>query len=112
MRWSCQGEKAWVPVAPSAKPCARAWANRARRGDLDLARDQLAEDALAQAGGGAVAQQLETGHETERVRVEDLVLLLEPDREVGRRGEEFLDPVEVGADVGVGGHCRPSIPAP
>ena len=82
----------------------------ARRRHLDLARDQLAEDVLAQLVGGAVAQQFEAVGKGEAARVEDLILLLEADREVGRGREAFLDLGEVG--VGVGQHCRPSIPTP
>ena len=73
-----------------------------RRGDLDLARDQLAEDALLQIGRRAVAQQLEGAGERQAAGVEDLVLLLEADGEVGRRREALLDLGEVG--VGIGQH--------
>ena len=80
------------------------------RGDLDLAREQLAEDARAKIVGGAVAQELEGAGERETAGVEDLELLLEADREVGRRREAFLDLAQIG--VGVWQHGWPSIARP
>ena len=73
---------------------------RARRADLDLGGEQLAGDALAQARRRRVAQHLEGAGERERLPVEDVELLFEPEVEVVRVLEPRLDLVEVCVVVG------------
>ena len=114
IRWSFQPEKGCVPVAPSATPVLAASAKSSRR-RAELASGawrsrsasrvvtsisdvmQLAADVLGSSAGGGVAQLLEAADEGQRLGVEDLELLLEPDREVDRRCvEALLDLGEVG----------------
>jgi hypothetical protein len=52
--------------------------------ELDLAGDQLAREPLAQAVVGRLDHLLEAVGEAEAGGIEELVLLLEPDGEVGR----------------------------
>ena len=73
---------------------------RARRAHLDLGGEQLAGDALAQARRRRVAQRLEGAGERERLGVEYLELLLEPQVEVVRVVEPRLDLLEVCGKVG------------
>ena len=69
----------------------------APRLDLDLRRDQLARGVGAERRRvGQRLQLLEPVDHAERLGVEDLELLLDPDREVGRLGEEAAGLVEGG----------------
>ena len=60
----------------------------ARRADLDLRAQELTRDAPAEALRRSIAQRLEAGCEGERLRLEDLELLLEPQVEVVMTPEE------------------------
>ncbi len=67
------------------------------RDDLDLRGYELAADALAQELvllRGAL-QQREARYEVERMRIEDLELLLDPDRQIRRGREQLLGALEV-----------------
>ena len=61
---------------------------------LDLARDQLTGEPLPHRLVGGRDHVLVAVGERQRRRVEDLVLLLDPDREVGRPVEALADAVE------------------
>ena len=102
---SHHGDQGCVPQAASATPIASASSSRARRCsislraasgndsaaprlDLDLRRDQLARRVLAERRG--VGARLELGEavdQAERLRVDDLELLLDREGEILRAGE-------------------------
>jgi hypothetical protein len=71
--------------------------------DLDLRRDELARGVGAERRRvGQSLQLLEAVDHAERLRVEDLELLLDPDREIGRLGEQAAGLVEGLDGVGNG----------
>src|ERR687897_112729 len=78
MRFSCPGLPGCVPVPQRAMSGA----------DLDLGGDELSDDvALELSSLRGPEKLLETVHETVRLGIEDGELLLDRDREIGRRLE-------------------------
>ena len=116
MRCSVQGLNGWTPETPrleaegvGQRQRGEAPLGEVARGvgeggvaagaELDLARDQLAGEAFAQGLGRRRHHVLEAVGQREGRGIEELVLLLDADGEVGQRVESFAGP---GQDSGKG----------